>query len=556
MAKAIERRRGEDTEEDEVSLEGSSKKESGDDLPNEGTFEYLLEFVLKQKPELTAVFLITFRDFALPPQLLHHLKKIYEKHKTNSTMIERLFNFLTEWIDEYFLLDIKKKMLVNELLEFVDVAFAKRANHFKLLIVNKNKEAGIKNGSIAPPPSKAAAPVARPKLEAKNRKRSGTRDDTIFKRSREELIAEQLTLFDYEILEKVQLTEFLGKAWQKKDKDLLAPNLTMLAKHFNDVSNWVSTEILSTESNKARLSSIVRFIKVAKVLFKMNNFNGVMQVLSGLNNFSVLRLKNLWEALPVKAYETFQKLEGYMSHEMNYKRYRTGIKKALDKKEKVLPYIALLLRDVTFMYDGNSDYVEGNLINFRKMLLLGNCLIEFLGYQRIGWNNCFQRDEQLIEDIISHRFLSDNTLGRMSNSIEPSRTLGVIEEDSRSEFSESEPNRVEKAQIVDLSTNPQDWKEAHVISWLQANGLGAYSSIFKDISGMQLFSLSQNDLLSMGIDKLGHRKQIQKHINALKERVLLASYGLETLAQSTSSARSPSEWNTQDVMKWVSDLVR
>ena len=49
-------------------------------------------------------------------------------------------------------------------------------------------------------------------------------------------IAEQIALMDFEKYSSIKLTEFYNKAWTKKDKDVVAPNLMETIGIFNDVT--------------------------------------------------------------------------------------------------------------------------------------------------------------------------------------------------------------------------------------------------------------------------------------------------------------------------------
>jgi hypothetical protein len=55
-----------------------------------------------------------------------------------------------------------------------------------------------------------------------------------------------------------------------------------------------------TVSSSCSLSSTTQFILVAHYCMKLNNFNSMMEVVSGLNQSPVLLLKNLWSSLPSK----------------------------------------------------------------------------------------------------------------------------------------------------------------------------------------------------------------------------------------------------------------
>lgn len=49
-----------------------------------------------------------------------------------------------------------------------------------------------------------------------------------------------------------------------------------------------------------RADVISLFLEVLRELFALQNLNGVMEVLSGLQHTSVSRLKHSWEAIPSK----------------------------------------------------------------------------------------------------------------------------------------------------------------------------------------------------------------------------------------------------------------
>jgi hypothetical protein len=120
----------------------------------------------------------------------------------------------------------------------------------------------------------------------------------------------------------VEPREFLGQAWQKEQKAELAPNLTQLIERFNKIGYWVATEILTKHDLKTRVKYIRKFIKIAFKCYECNNFNAIMQILSGLNNSSVKRLRDTWEALGERATRKMEELETLMEPQSNFKNYR------------------------------------------------------------------------------------------------------------------------------------------------------------------------------------------------------------------------------------------
>jgi hypothetical protein len=71
---------------------------------------------------------------------------------------------------------------------------------------------------------------------------------------------------------------FKGKAWERKDKEVVAPNLTAFILHFNRIGNWIAHSVIDCPDEKKRVAMVEYWIKVAERLFEMNNFAGVMEV--------------------------------------------------------------------------------------------------------------------------------------------------------------------------------------------------------------------------------------------------------------------------------------
>jgi len=63
------------------------------------------------------------------------------------------------------------------------------------------------------------------------------------------------------------------------------------------------------------------------------------------------------------------------------------------------------------------------------------------------------------------------------------------------------------------------WTTKEVVTWLEANNFEQYSSEFQenDISGENLLDLTKDELIEMGVTKIGHRKTLLTLIQRLKE---------------------------------------
>lgn len=89
--------------------------------------------------------------------------------------------------------------------------------------------------------------------------------------------------------------EFLGQAWMKADKANKAPNILLMTRRFNEVSQLVVSEIVRRSNLAARVAAIEKWAAVADISRCLHNFNGVLQICAAFTNSAVFRLKKTWE---------------------------------------------------------------------------------------------------------------------------------------------------------------------------------------------------------------------------------------------------------------------
>ena len=105
------------------------------------------------------------------------------------------------------------------------------------------------------------------------------------------LLAEQLTLLEAEFHARVRHCELFEMQWEKKPEN--APNVNAMTDYFNRVSLWVATQVAREESPKLQAKVVAKFIKVAEHLMILRNYNSCVQIMSGLSNVAIQRLKRL-----------------------------------------------------------------------------------------------------------------------------------------------------------------------------------------------------------------------------------------------------------------------
>ncbi|VDO82185.1 unnamed protein product, partial [Soboliphyme baturini] len=176
-------------------------------------------------------------------------------------------------------------------------------------------------------------------------------------------LAEQITYLDWFYFQRIELSEML--LWAQHQSEEHCPNLTAFTEHFNKMSYWVRTKILQQSEQKEREKYFAKFTKIMRCLRRCGNFNSCLAMLSALDSGPVRRLN--W---PKSLLEPLAEHGALVDSSQSFKAYRTALSEA---KPPCLPYIGLILQDLTFVHVGNPDYVydshwpsQNDIVNFSK----------------------------------------------------------------------------------------------------------------------------------------------------------------------------------------------
>ncbi|XP_061591326.1 rap guanine nucleotide exchange factor 3 isoform X1 [Cololabis saira] len=179
--------------------------------------------------------------------------------------------------------------------------------------------------------------------------------------------ATELTNYDWELftaLHEVELVYYIFG--RHKFPGAITANLQRFVRHFNEVQYWVVTELCLCEDLVKRAVLLKKFIKIASVLKEQKNLNSFFAVMFGLSNSAVQRLYKTWERIPSKTKRIYCAYERLMDPSRNHRAYRLAVAKL---SPPYIPFMPLLLKDMTFIHEGNPTYVD-KLVNFEKMRML------------------------------------------------------------------------------------------------------------------------------------------------------------------------------------------
>jgi len=182
---------------------------------------------------------------------------------------------------------------------------------------------------------------------------------------RSALLAEQLTIIEFEYYQQLRVSEFLKLRWDTDPKR--ARGIKQLTDHYNEMGLWVATEVLLCPTPKGQAKVISRFIRVARKLFEMRNYASCAQILSGVSHRAVQRLKRMNKLLDWKTMETYEKLNDYFDPVSGYANYRNK----LSHEFPSIPFLVVYLRTLTLIEEGNPKTLDqqGKQINLSRMVM-------------------------------------------------------------------------------------------------------------------------------------------------------------------------------------------
>lgn len=102
----------------------------------------------------------------------------------------------------------------------------------------------------------------------------------------------------------------------------------------------------------------------------------------GLSNMAVSRLSQTWDKIPSKFRKIYTEFESLIDPSRNHRAYRMIVGKL---QPPVIPFMPLLLKDMTFAHEGNKTSMDG-LVNFEKMHMMAQTMrtIRFCRSRHLG----------------------------------------------------------------------------------------------------------------------------------------------------------------------------
>ncbi|XP_031836845.1 C3G guanyl-nucleotide exchange factor isoform X2 [Nomia melanderi] len=346
-------------------------------------------------------FLTTYRTFMQPLELIQKLHRRHQRFSCSADLVKQraareAFSLLVRVVSDLTMSDLDDTLL-QTLMEFVqqlvcsgDLTMAKA---LRVKILEKHQAKQLQS--------------AQPILSSL----SVTTKQASLLDFKSEQIAEQMTLLDADLFMKIEIPEVL--IWAQEQNEERSPNLTRFTEHFNKMSYWARSRILEhrlENEAKDREKYVVKFIKIMKHLRKINNFNSYLALLSALDSAPIRRLE--WQKHITEGLKEYCAL---IDSSSSFRAYRQAL---AETQPPCIPYIGLVLQDLTFVHIGNSDLLPDGTINFSKRWQQFNIVENMKRFKKGTYS--FKKHERIITFFNNFSdFLCEEAMWQISESIKP-----------------------------------------------------------------------------------------------------------------------------------------
>jgi len=365
----------------------------GAKIVSAGSVDKLIEWLINPESsrDFTYAFFLIYRKFVTPASLFQRLLVTFTQ-SSDEKVKYNILDVLRCWISHHRL-DFfntapdggtSANMLYTELHNFIQQISQTYQNEGEDLMRRYYQlEPGRKRSQMLSRSQLGKAPKP-----LRNQKRKKSRCPFFEYPALE--IARQLCLISFDLYSKIEYNELLEFGWTDPEKKHLSPNVLKMIQRSNNMSQWTATFILSQSTIKRKIKAYQKLEEVATRCLEFQNINGFSEIVSGLRSLEVIQEQKTWTDPPSSFLKSQRMIEKY-ANKLLVNKFGISTKNP-SVEPPCVPYLGKYLTFLIHIDEGNPT-MSGNLINFRKAMLLASVIKEIQRFQSVPY--CFQIEPKL-----------------------------------------------------------------------------------------------------------------------------------------------------------------
>jgi hypothetical protein len=198
-------------------------------------------------------------------------------------------------------------------------------------------------------------------------------------------IARQSTLVDHNLFLQIPPELFMSNLHDKPRHLLTATAVRRFIDRFNAISVWVTASVLSGRSPENRVIIYEHIVEIALHYEQLSNFSALTAVLTGLQQGSVMRLKETLKLVSPAINKKLEDLAELMKGDKNYFRYRSQLMKRAHSHDNFacVPHLGAHLALMTSIDESNDEHIvdSPHLLNLSKIYFNARALEQLISLQ-------------------------------------------------------------------------------------------------------------------------------------------------------------------------------
>ena len=236
-----------------------------------------------------------------------------------------------------------------------------------------------------------------------------------------EIIGEKLISTSKNNINKIQRRELYKAIFLKKDKMTTCPILMDIIEKCNQLTFFIIQDILSYDFSKDRAKIIEKWVTIAQYCKERKDYNDLVAINSALNHFIITGLNRTLKNISKEKKELMKNINKFCRYQGNFKILREDIAK-LNYSDFYIPFLGMLLKDLSF-FEANWTYIiNDTLINFEKLENVQLAMEKFFNFK-----NTKDKLNPIIPEELSFfdnlENLNETILEELANKLEPKFTL-------------------------------------------------------------------------------------------------------------------------------------
>lgn len=234
----------------------------------------------------------------------------------------------------------------------------------------------------------------------------------------DDLIARELTRMDWIMFSAIRPRDLVRHVSLSKDQRDACKNLAHVNRmidHFNQLASWVANYVLCRDKPKHRALMLEKFMRIARKLRELNNYNALGALIAGVKSTSVHRLGATRELIPQATGKDWLKLEILMAPSRSHFAYRLAWENSSTER---IPYLPLHRRDLASAEEGNKTFIgneSDGRINWKKFEIMGEVIVGLQKAQGMPYKNIAgtKGNDQVKELVLGVKLVKDEEVSEI-----------------------------------------------------------------------------------------------------------------------------------------------